>query len=140
MNSDRLPPDDPREWIRRAKSNLIIAGKFDPQVELADLCFEAQQCAEKCIKAVFLKRGESFPYIHDLQRLLRLLEDDGLRVPQYVRQSVELTQYAHVMRYPGIADPVTVREYRRAVRIAGAVLRWADRLVERPAKPTKGNE
>ena len=33
MNSDRLPPDDPREWIRRAKSNLIIAGKFDPQVE-----------------------------------------------------------------------------------------------------------
>lgn len=140
MNSDRLPPDDPREWIRRAKSNLIIAGKFDPQVELADLCFEAQQCAEKSIKAVFLKRGESFPYIHDLQRLLRLLEDDGLRVPQYVRQSVELTQYAHVMRYPGIADPVTVREYRRAVRIAGAVLRWADRLVERPAKPTKGNE
>lgn len=137
MNSDRLPPDDPREWIRRAKSNLIIAGKFDPQVELADLCFEAQQCAEKSIKAVFLKRGESFPYIHDLQRLLRLLEDDGLRVPQYVRQSVELTQYAHVMRYPGIADPVTVREYRRAVRIAGAVLRWADRLVERPAK---GNE
>ena len=32
-------------------------------------------------------------------------------------------QYAHVTRDPGMADPVTRREYRRAVRIAEAVLR-----------------
>jgi len=34
-------------------------------------------------------------------------------------------------RYPGEADPVTPRQHRRAVRIAGAVLRWAERNVER---------
>ena len=100
MKLNRLPPDDPREWIRRGKSNLVIAGNRDPQVDLADLCFEAQQCAEKSIKAVFLKRGMSFPYVHDLQRLLKLLTDDGCKVPKYVRESSELTQYAHVMRYP----------------------------------------
>ena len=138
MKRDRLPPDDPREWIRRATSNLIIAGIRDPQVDLADLCFEAQQCAEKSIKAVFLKRGMNFPYVHDLQRLLRLLTDDGLQVPKYVRESSELTQYAHVMRYPGIADPVTVRQYRRAVRIAGSVLRWAERQVASPSRPARG--
>ena len=37
---------------------------------LEDLCFEAQQAAEKAIKAVFVHRGESFPYIHDLDELL----------------------------------------------------------------------
>lgn len=123
MKPNRLPPDDPREWIRRANSNLTIASKFDPQVELADLCFEAQQCGEKAIKAVFLKHGQSFPFTHDLHKLLRLLEQNGLRVPQYVHESTELTQYAHVTRYPGMADPVTRREYRRAVRLAEAVLR-----------------
>ena len=100
MKRDRLPPDDPREWIRRATSNLIIAGIRDPQVDLADLCFEAQQCAEKSIKAVFLKRGMSFPYVHDLQRLLRLLTDDGLQVPKYVRESSELTQWLESERPP----------------------------------------
>ena len=29
-------------------------------------CFDAQQAAEKAIKAVFIHRGESFPYIHNL--------------------------------------------------------------------------
>jgi HEPN domain-containing protein len=93
MKPERLPPDDPREWIRRARSNLLIAGRFNPRegVELADLCFEAQQCAEKSVKAVFLKRGQTFPYVHDLQRLLKLLADDGLKVPAYVSLSVEVT-------------------------------------------------
>ena len=70
-------------------------------MELADLCFEAPQCGEKAIKAVFLKHGQSFPFTHDLHKLLRLLEQNGLRVPQYVHESTELTQYAHVTRYPG---------------------------------------
>ena len=140
MKPKRLPPDDPREWIRRAKSNLTIASKFDPQVELADLCFEAQQCAEKGIKAIFLKRGQSFPFTHDLHKLLRLLEQGGLRVPQYVNESTELTQYAHVTRYPGMTDPVTRREYRRAVRIAEAVLCWAERQVEAAAKKREGKK
>ena len=140
MKCDRLPPDDPREWIRRAKSNLVIAGKHDPQVDAADLCFEAQQCAEKSIKAVFLKRGLSFPYVHDLQRLLRLLAEDGAKVPKYVLDSSELTQYAHVMRYPGFSDPVTIRQYRRAIRIAESVLRWAERMVESPAGRTESDK
>lgn len=81
MKPNRLPPDDPREWIRRANSNLTIASKFDPQVELADLCFEAQPCGEKAIKAVFLKHGQSFPFTHDLHKLLRLLEKMAFEFP-----------------------------------------------------------
>ena len=32
-----------------------------PDVDLEDLCFDAQQAAEKAVKAVFIHRGESFP-------------------------------------------------------------------------------
>jgi len=131
MKRKRFPPDDPREWINRAKSNLARARHLIPDVDFADFCFDAQQAAEKAVKAVFIKRGETFPYIHDVDKLLRLLERNGLKVPKYVNEVKELTQYAHEKRYPGLADPVTLREYRRAVRIAAAVLRWAERQIGR---------
>jgi HEPN domain-containing protein len=131
MGRKRLPPDDPREWVRRARSNLALANSIAPEVYLEDLCFDAQQAAEKAIKAVFIHRGETFPYIHDLERLLDLLDRSGLRVPRYVRQAKELTDFASVSRYPGLAAPTTSRQHRRAVRIATAVVGWAERQIVR---------
>ena len=74
MAARRLPPDDPREWLNRARSNLTRAGKILAGVYLEDLCFDAQQAAEKAIKSVFIHRTAPFPYVHDLGDLLRLLE------------------------------------------------------------------
>lgn len=102
-----------------------------PEAYLEDLCFDAQQAAEKATKAVFICRGERFPFVHDLEELLRLLERNGLKVPKYVWEADELSDYAVVTRYPGAVGPVTERRYSRAVRIATAVLRWAERQVER---------
>ena len=49
MGADRLPPDDPREWLNRARSNVLRAQTRLPGVYLEDLCFDAQQAAEKAI-------------------------------------------------------------------------------------------
>ncbi len=46
MPHERRPPDDPREWINRARSNLVRAQAILPGVYLEDLCFDAQQAAE----------------------------------------------------------------------------------------------
>ena len=100
----------------------------------------AQQAAEKSIKAVFVKRGETFPFSHDLERLIQLLEANGHKVPKYVHRAKELTRFAHVTRYPGLADPVTQSAHRRAVRIAEAVLRWAERQIEPQAKKPRGTK
>ena len=69
------------------------------------------------------------PFIHSLKRLLDLLEQNGVKIPKYVWEAEELTPYAAVTRYPGEIDSVRPREHRRAVRIATAVLRWAEREV-----------
>ncbi|MBI3799108.1 MAG: HEPN domain-containing protein [Deltaproteobacteria bacterium] len=61
MPPERFPPDDPREWLNRARSNLSRAKAKTPDIYLEDLCFDAQQAAEKAIKAVLLKQGVSFP-------------------------------------------------------------------------------
>jgi len=65
MARKRLPPDDPREWLNRARSNLALARSTLANVYLEDLCFDAQQAAEKAIKAVFIHRVVSFPDIHN---------------------------------------------------------------------------
>ena len=140
MKRERFPADDPREWIIRAKSNLARAQAVIPDVLLEDLCFDAQQCAEKAIKGLFVLRGERFPMIHDLEELLQRLTRHGVKVPKYMWDADELSRFAVLTRYPGMADPVTPREYRRAVRIAEAVLRWAERQVEAAAKKREGKK
>jgi HEPN domain-containing protein len=57
----RYPAEDPREWINRARSNLIQARVAQPGIYFEDLCFEAQQAAEKAIKAVLITRRIDFP-------------------------------------------------------------------------------
>ena len=57
---EHFPADDPREWMNRARSSLAIAKNRVPQAYLEDLCFEAQQAAEKAIKAVMIARGIDF--------------------------------------------------------------------------------
>jgi hypothetical protein len=46
-----------------------------------------------------------------LNQLLGMLERNGLKIPKYVRQAKELSRFAVVPRYPGLADPVTKRTH-----------------------------
>ena len=129
---ERFPPDHPREWLNRARSNLALARNHVPDVYLEDLCFEAQQSAEKAIKSVLIVRNVQYPYVHDLARLLSLLEESGEPIPEAVRIAEELTPYAVIGRYPGITRPVTVEEYRKAIEIAEAVVQWAEQRLCSP--------
>jgi HEPN domain-containing protein len=131
MARKRLPPNDPREWLNRSQSNLVRAQNPAPGAYLEDSCFDAQQAAEKAIKAVFLACSLTFPFVHDLGRLLTLLAQSGVRVPKYVLEADRLTRFAVEARYPGLSSPVTKSEHRRAVRIAAGVVRWAARQVNR---------
>ena len=123
---ERFPPDDPREWMNRARSNLARAKRRVPEDYLEDLCFDAQQAAEKAIKAVFTGRGVEFPYTHDVGRLLSLLEEAGDTIPEEIRQAEILTDYAWVSRYPSAVPPVSVQAYADAIRMAETVVRWAE--------------
>jgi len=132
----RFPPDDPREWLNRAKSSLARAraGAQIAGVYLEDLCFDAQQAAEKALKALLIYRKVYFPYVHDLAELLGLIEQAGQEVPSTVRQAARLTRYAVVTRYPGLLEPVTPEEYEEAVAIAEEAVRWAQDVIGRCAE------
>ncbi len=125
MPPERFPPDDPREWLNRARSNLAYAKAEIPGVYYEERCFQAQQAAEKALKAVCLKRGILFPRTHNLVELIRTLEEHRISIPPPVRDAAGLTDYAVQTRYPGFAEPITEEEYRAATTQAENVVAWA---------------
>jgi HEPN domain-containing protein/predicted nucleotidyltransferase len=129
----RFPPDDPREWLNRARSNLRRAAVPLEGVYLEDLCYDAQQAAEKAIKGVCIARGVRVPYVHDLEALLTALEGSGQAVPEEVRRAAWLTRFARQARYP-TAAVVDEAEHGRAVAAARSVVRWAEEELERPGR------
>lgn len=123
-------PTDPREWLRRARSNLARAqaARTSREVLYEDLCFDAQQAAEKAVKAVLIMRQVEFPKTHVIERLLRLAEETGIAVPTDVVHAAALSEYATRARYPGGED-VLEDEYRQAVELATRVVEWAEAAV-----------
>ena len=121
----------PYDWLKRAKSNLIRAKQPKPEeVLLEDLCFDTQQAAEKALKAVLLARKIPFRFVHDIAELLTLLENQGMILPEEIKSSAELTDYSVESRYPGPFEPVTEEEFQRALKIAHAVVAWAESKID----------
>jgi HEPN domain-containing protein len=121
-----------REWLRRAKGNLALAKQRKPREAFwEDLCFQAQQAAEKAVKAVLRFHQIDFPKTHDLRQLFNLLDSKGHSTPQAIWEAVDLTDFAVETRYPGPAEPVTQKEYRDAIKLAEQVVKWAEKIVSR---------
>jgi len=55
----------------------------------------------------------------------------GLKPPESVDGAVPLTDYAFEARYPGLGEPVSEAECRRAAELAKPVIRWAESLIDR---------
>jgi HEPN domain-containing protein len=123
-------PGSSGDWMVRARSDLALAKTPLPEDALyEDLCFHAQQAAEKAIKAVYQHREWEFQYIHDLNKLITGLEQQGLAIPERIVDADVLTRYAWESRYPYLGEPVTEEEYREAVRLAETVVAWAEELI-----------
>ena len=70
MPPRRTIPGTSQEWLARAKSNLLMAkGVKVEGIFWEDLCFNAQQAAEKSIKAVLQHKQIPFRYVHDLEEV-----------------------------------------------------------------------
>jgi HEPN domain-containing protein len=123
-------PDDPRAWLARARSNLLLAESGQRHgIFLEDLCFEAQQAAEKALKAVCVYYKIEFPKTHSMTTLTALLEQAGVELPLEVREADLLTSFAVQARYPDWGEAVTDPEYQHALVIARHVIAWADKII-----------
>ena len=128
-------PTDPQTWLLRARSNLLLAQKGQRKgVVLEDLCFNAQQAAEKAFKAICLHTGQDFPKTHSISRLIEIIEISSISIPDEVKSANVLTQYAVQTRYPGPIEEVTLEEYKESLVLAAKVVFWAEAIINRTGK------
>ncbi len=129
-----MPPEastgSAENWLARARSSLALA-KVDkpPECLWEDLCFHAQQAAEKAIKAVLVHHNLHFRFVHDINELLSVLQQAGIEVPPSFREAGTLNEYAVMTRYPGTYEMVSEIDYRKAIALAESILEWAVRVV-----------
>ena len=93
-----------REWVNKAESDYDVVSlllrsrkrsRYDP------ICFRAQQCAEKFLKARLTESGIAFTKTHDLPTLLNLALAAEPLWNVLSNEFNVLTQWAVLPRYPG---------------------------------------
>ena len=92
------------EWISKAEGDYRVAARELKNVESPNfdaVCFHAQQCDEKLIKAAIIKHGDTPPKIHDLRKLDRLAKDLGIDLQESTENLRLLSMSAVLSRYPG---------------------------------------
>ncbi len=121
-----------KEWIAKAENDLKNAThtlKLGADCPTDTVCFHAQQCAEKYLKAFLVVLEIVFPKTHDIETLVDLMPKHA-RVSLTIEQQRRLTGYATVMRYPGPYNPATLSEAKEAVRLARQAKRQINKLLQ----------
>ena len=121
---------DVRDWVIKAEQDFAAARTLlrRRKPSLNDIvCFHAQQCAEKYLKALLTKHRVAFPKTHDLLDLLDLAKRKEITL-ELVRPMLEYLQpYAIDFRYPG--ESATRHEAQRAARFVVRVRETIRRLL-----------
>ena len=109
-----------RQWVEKAEGDLRGARhmlKLENNCPFHIVCFLAQQCAEKYLKALLTLQSIPFPKTHELWRLFLMLKT-GANLKLEKADLIIVTRYAADSRYPGEFDPLSRDDAEEAVAIA----------------------
>ncbi len=85
------------------------------------ICFHAQQMAEKYLKGFLVFSGKRFEKRHQLDFLLGLCRDVDLSFQDITEEVQYLADYYVETRYPGDIPDFSVEECRKAFEAAGRI-------------------
>lgn len=123
------------EWIAKAEEDHRAAVRMhrfylDPTPNV--VCFLAQQCAEKYLKAFLIQQAVPFRWIHDLEELLGLITPLSPEFEAIRDQLLILNDYAVDVRYPGeSATQQEATEAAEAMKIVRAFMKLVPNAVLR---------
>ena len=88
--------NDPRAWAEHAEEDFILARTAlrRKQPLTSGVCFHAQQCSEKYMKALLISKDAEFPKTHDLLMSSNLCYAVGIFLEIDQKHLNTLTDYA----------------------------------------------
>ncbi|HWH07616.1 MAG TPA: HEPN domain-containing protein [Candidatus Thermoplasmatota archaeon] len=128
-----MPPDSRnyRDWLAYSdddwESALILA-----EAHRRNARWLFQQAAEKALKAVLVARGQEVPHIHDLPRLLALVQRDLPADSKEVGAAVRLGRGATAARYPADLPELTSSDIADLKEAAETLRSFAAALATAP--------
>ncbi len=124
MNDRPETSSSGRQWVEKAEHDLINAEHtltLEKNCPFDTVCFHAQQCAEKYLKAFLVQKSITFPKTHDLRVRMQLIPSSLSLLGLDIAEILPLNRYTIEARYPGEWEPITREEAERAVATAKKV-------------------
>jgi len=123
-------------WLLKAANDLRTAETMIAVVPPVtdSVCFHAQQCVEKGLKAFLTAVNRHVEKTHNLPRLVELCAGENAAFSQLVVIGEELTDYAVVGRYPDDWREIPVDEAESAVKKAAEALEFVKGEIEKRKK------
>ena len=134
---DEIKEEIVKRWLIKAENDLKIAKtalSFQPDVTDA-ICFHAQQCVEKSLKAFLVYKSEQIERTHYLPRLVELCAQLEPSFSELYSIAVALTEYSTSTRYPDDWREIPLSEAEQAVRSADTALDFVKTLLKASNKP-----
>ena len=124
-SSDPDLSETSRILLKKAEEDATAVREFADNQEIADsiIGFHAQQAVEKWLKAVTAANGTRHSTIHDIDRLVEIVEAAGIEVPLDRDRLAVLTQYAVPLRYDELLDSESL-EREVLVALVDEVAEW----------------
>ena len=116
--------------LRKAKNDQVALQELAATNSPDDVTgFHAQQAVEKCLKAVLAAREISYPFTHDLRRLIALTQAEGIPIPAEFEDVKKLTTYAAVFRYDEMDLESGALDRPWALDRVRQVIAWAESVI-----------
>ncbi len=114
------------EWVAKGEGDyrvVLLLMRAKQPVHDA-ICYHAQQCVEKYLKAWLIEQGMPAPKIHDLETLVKLCLPSMQELSFHIDGARYLSVFAVEVRYPGsFAGESEARASLKLVRSIRKLLR-----------------
>jgi len=104
------------EWVDKAEGDfhtMLRESQADEFPNYDGICFHAQQCAEKYLKAILCQADARFGKIHDLVAILELVLDIQPEWDVFREDLAFLSGFAVSFRYPGDSADLESAQYAK---------------------------
>ena len=119
----------------KALTGMLDAELFSDEI----FGLHTQQSVEKSLKAWIAALGETYPYTHDINRLLGKLERSGQEVSAY-EIFVPYTEFAAQVRYVGLTDDADPIDRESVLTEVRSLHDFVNTLLESTTQNESSNE
>ncbi len=116
-----------KNWLRQAKNDLAAAKNSLNSRNFDWACFQAQQAAEKALKAVYIKIKKSLLKVHDLVKLSREVGAP----PDIILKCTKIAPVYFEVRYPEgdelPSEKITKEKAEELIQLSEEVLLWTEK-------------